>query len=129
MAQFRFSCRAAALFVVLLSVEVLIARYVHDQWIRPFVGDVLAVAVVFYFLRSFICCKESSLAIGVLLFAWAVEIAQYFDFVAWIGFEDNKIARIVLGSTFDGFDMLAYAIGAVLVWLIETARNPVGEVG
>lgn len=126
MAQFHVSCRAAALFVALLSVEVLIALYVHDPWIRPFVGDVLVVAVLFYFLRSFIRCKESSLAIGVLLFAWAVEVAQYFDFVTRLGLGDNRLARIVLGSTFDWLDLLAYTIGAGLVWWVESVLRAKG---
>ena len=125
--RFRFSPRAFVLFASIFGVEVLIALFVHDRWIRGFVGDVLVVAVVFYFLRSFLDCKPSFLAIGVLLFAWAVEAAQSVDFVTRLGLQDHKIARIVLGSTFDWLDVLAYAIGAALVWCVEALGNPAEE--
>lgn len=40
-----------AAFLLLLCVEVLIALYVHDDFIRPYIGDVLVVGVVYCFLR------------------------------------------------------------------------------
>ena len=39
---------------VLLAVEVLIALFVHDNFIRPYIGDVLVTVLVCAFLRIFI---------------------------------------------------------------------------
>ena len=35
--------------VILLLIEVLIAIYVHDAFVRPYIGDVLVTAVCIYF--------------------------------------------------------------------------------
>jgi hypothetical protein len=125
--KFRFSLRAFLLFAALLGVEVLIALFVRDGWIRGFLGDVLVVAVLFYLLRSFVPVKPLPLALGVFLFACAVEVAQAFDFVTRLGFEDNRLVRTALGSTFDVLDLPAYALGALLVGWISTgpAASPV----
>ena len=56
---------------------------------------------------------------AVLLFSFAVEIGQYFRLAELLGLMDCKVARIVIGSTFDAKDLLAYAIGAALV-LVST---------
>ena len=41
-------------FLILLMIEVVIAIYVHDDFIRPYIGDVLVVAVVYCFVRIFV---------------------------------------------------------------------------
>ncbi|MEQ8155985.1 MAG: hypothetical protein ABRQ25_14035 [Clostridiaceae bacterium] len=41
-------------FLVLLCVEVLIAMFAHDSIIRPFVGDILVVIVIYCALRVII---------------------------------------------------------------------------
>ncbi|HAB59231.1 MAG TPA: DUF2809 domain-containing protein, partial [Lachnospiraceae bacterium] len=56
-----------------------------------------------------------------LLFAFAtiIEILQYFDFASILDFMDSKILRVVLGSTFDLKDILCYAIGTILIVIIN----------
>lgn len=61
--------------------------------------------------------------IGVLIFAFMVEFAQYFKLVEVLGLEGNRLARIVIGSTFDPLDLLAYTLGAIAVVLIEKYRK------
>ena len=39
---------------ILLIIEVLIALFVHDAFIRPYIGDVLVVIVIYTFVRIFI---------------------------------------------------------------------------
>ena len=43
-----------ALFAALLAVEVLIALFVHDDFVRPCLGAVLVVAVVYALVRVFL---------------------------------------------------------------------------
>ena len=65
-----------ALFLTMLVTEVLIALFIHDSFIRPYVGDVLVVAVVYFFLRIFIPEKYPWLPAAVFVFAAAVEFSQ-----------------------------------------------------
>ena len=37
----------AAAFLILLAIEVLIALFVHDRFVRPYLGDVIVVIVVY----------------------------------------------------------------------------------
>ena len=50
--QLRFNGVAFIIFVALFIVEVVIAVFVNDQFIRPILGDVLVVILIFFFLRS-----------------------------------------------------------------------------
>lgn len=58
-------------------------------------------------------------AVLVLLFAYAIELLQYLQFINWIGLEENTFAKVVLGSQFDWKDILAYTVGALVIIFIE----------
>ena len=103
----------------LLITEVLIALYVKDAIIRPYVGDFLVVMLVYCFLRAFLNLPMWPVALFTLLFAYAVEFAQYLNLLKWIGLENNRFARIVLGSSFEWIDMLAYTLGVVCIVIVE----------
>ena len=70
------------LFLTFLGIEVLIALFIRDNFIRPYVGDMLVTVVICLFLRGFTPLKTKLLPLLVFVFAAAVEIGQYFDFVA-----------------------------------------------
>ena len=107
------------LAILLFITEVLIALYVKDAIIRPYVGDFLVVMLVYCSIRAFLNFSVRSTAIFTLLFAYAVEIAQYLNMLKWLGLENNRFARIVLGSSFEWIDMLAYTLGAVFIIIVE----------
>ena len=77
----RFALRPFLLFCLLFIIEVCIAIFFDDQIIRPLLGDVLVVALIFYFVKAFLNMPNLPLAIAVLLFAFTVEIGQYFGLV------------------------------------------------
>ncbi|MES2726923.1 MAG: DUF2809 domain-containing protein [Bacteroidota bacterium] len=106
--------------LVLFMVEVYIALYVHDTIIRPYVGDLLVVILIYCFCKIFLRIAIKWLAIAVLLFAYLIEYLQYINFIKWLGLENNTLANVVLGNSFEWIDMLAYTLGAVLVIVIET---------
>lgn len=116
----RFDPRSLAFFVGLLAVEVMIALFVPDGFLRTFVGDVLVVVLIFYGIRAFLDLSTTTLALGVLAFSWSVEIAQYFDVVTRLGLDQYSVARIVIGSTFDPLDLLAYLAGCSGAYFFET---------
>ena len=107
------------LTVILLAAEVVIALFVHDRLIRPYVGDMLVVVVVYTFVRIWIPDSVRLLPFYVFLFATAVEVLQYFNLVELLGVSDNRFLRILLGTSFDVKDILCYAVGCVLVWVVE----------
>jgi len=117
--QFRFNRMAFVIFIALFGVEVLIALYVRDPIIRPLFGDVLVVILMFFFLRSLLTAKTQWLALGTLAFAFAVEFAQYFRVIHHLGWQDNAIARTIMGSVFDGKDLVAYTIGVAIAAVID----------
>lgn len=107
------------LFIAILLVEVFIALYVHDSFIRPFFGDFLASIFVYLGLKSIFKMPVKVAAIFSLLLSYLVEILQYFNFLEWSGLHSNKFFRIVLGASFAWEDILAYTLGIGLVLLIE----------
>lgn len=112
------------IFLFLLMIEIYIGIFVHDSIIRPFVGDALVVGVVYFFVRSFIK-KQRFLSIYVFLFACAIEVGQYFNLVSILHMENFKIARIIIGSTFDFMDIFSYFIGTIFIYVYEKVENSV----
>ena len=58
----------AIITLALLVVEILIALYIHDDFIRPYIGDVLVVIVIYTFIRIIIPEKIKLLPLYVFLF-------------------------------------------------------------
>lgn len=111
-----------AVTLLLMITEVLIALYVRDNFIRPYVGDVLVVILIYTFIRIFIPEKCRILPILVFIFAACVEILQYFDLVSILGVENNTFLRILLGSVFDFKDIVCYAVGCIVLGIYEIIR-------
>lgn len=101
--------------LLLFLLEICIAVFVKDQFIRPFVGDVLVVLLIYSFVRTFYRGSPTRVAVGVFAFACLVELGQYFDLVSVLHLQDSKIAGTIVGSTFDWKDILAYFAGTVLI--------------
>ena len=113
----KFNVKYFTLSLILLLIETLIALYVHDKIIRPHIGDVLVVILIYTFILTFLDIKNKMLLnIGVFLFACVIEFAQYFHFAEWFGLKDNKIAMIVLGNSFSWIDILCYAMGSFCIF-------------
>lgn len=115
----QFNLRFFIIALILFLVEVAIALFVHDAFIRPFVGDVIVVWFIYFFLRSFLRIKPIYLALFTLFFSFLVEIGQYFNLVALLGLHHNKLARIVIGTSFSWGDMLCYLVGFLLLFLFD----------
>lgn len=115
----------AVLFFVLMAVETGIALYVHDDFIRPYVGDMLVVVVVYCFVRILIPVKGRLMPLYVFLFAACIELLQYFNLVSLLGLSGNRLARIVLGSVADIKDVGCYLVGCVFlaVWEWGTRKK------
>ncbi|KAB7730426.1 DUF2809 domain-containing protein [Rudanella paleaurantiibacter] len=115
---FSFTWRYFLIAVALFVVEVLIALFVRDRFVRPYGGDYLVVIMLYYGVKAFVRAPPRSIALGVLLFAYTLELLQYFRLVDRLGLSHNEVAKTVIGYGFEWWDMLAYTLGiiTVLVW-------------
>ncbi len=111
----------AAATAVLLIVEVIIALFVTDDFIRPYGGDILVTALLCCLVKAVYPKHIPLLPLWVFLFAVAVETAQYFDIVTLLGLGDIAFFRILIGTSFAFLDILCYMAGCLLFWLIEAA--------
>ncbi|WP_010251080.1 ribosomal maturation YjgA family protein [Acetivibrio cellulolyticus] len=113
-------------FLILFAVEVLIALFVHDKIIRPFIGDVLVIVLMYTFIRGITQKAIKGLPIYLFLFAVIVEVTQYFHLVDMLGLRDNKLLSTIMGTSFDIRDVLCYFAGTVILvaWeKIESSRE------
>lgn len=113
-----FTPRYALVACLLLAIELVIGLYVHDRFIRPFVGDLLVVWLIFFLCRSLLKTDSSRLLLAVWLFCCAVEFGQYWRLVELLHLQQLPLARIVIGATFDGMDLLAYTLGALSLYTL-----------
>ena len=111
------------LTLLLFAIEIIIAKYVDDDFIRPYVGDMLVVMLIYCFVKIFISTKVIPIAIGVLLFSYLIEALQYFKIVNILGLEQYKMARIIIGTSFSWTDIFMYTIGIGIVVFIEKTRE------
>ena len=123
MPELTFSYRHALLSLLIFSIELLIGTQLDDAFIRPFVGDLLVVVLIYCLLRTLLEIPCYPLAIGVLVFAISVETGQYFHLAELLGVGHIRLARIIIGSTFDPKDLLAYLLGTMLIMASHAARE------
>lgn len=119
MHRFQFNRKYFLLACLLFLVEVLIALLVHDRIVRPYVGDYLVVILIYCTVKAFFDTPIVSTTISVLLFAFAIEILQYFHLVDLLGLQNSSIARIVIGSSFEWIDLIAYTLGCLTIVATE----------
>lgn len=105
-------------FIITFFIEVLIAIYAHDNFIRPYIGDILAIICVYLFARSVFPIKFKYLSLYILILAIFVEVLQYFN-LSQIITANNKVIKILLGATFDIKDIICYVIGYIIILIIE----------
>lgn len=115
----RFNPRFFGYTLVLFVIEVLIALYVHDNFVRPYLGDYLVVMLLYCGVRTFINASPLKIALAVLLFAYFIELLQYFHLVDRLGLAGNTVARTVIGYGFEWLDLLAYTLGVISILLLE----------
>jgi len=108
--------------VSIFLIELLIALFVRDNFIRPYVGDMLVVVLIYTFLRSFFPEKPRLLPLYVFLFAALVEGVQGIRIVELLGLSDNRFFSVLIGTTFDWKDIACYGVGCLLTGLWEIWR-------
>lgn len=99
------------IFFSILLVEICIALFVHDDFIRPYVGDVLVTVLL--------CCLSRAVfpklhpALPVFGASLAAELWQWLGLTGKLGL-DRTALGIILGATADWRDLVCYAAGCLL---------------
>ena len=100
-------------FTLFLGIEILIGAFVRDDFIRPYVGDILVTVLLCCLGRCFFPEGLPWLTVAVFGFSVAVECLQLLS----IPELDGTLWGIILGATFDWADILCYGIGCAVFHL------------
>lgn len=117
--MFKFQRTYFLIFIIILLIEIFIALYIKDRFIRPYFGDVLVVILIYCFLKSFLLISNIRAIIIVFIFSFGIEICQAFHLIELLNLEKYTIAHWVLGSSFNAYDFLAYTVGLGIVLISE----------
>lgn len=98
--------------------EVAIALFVRDRFVRPYLGDVLAVILVYCGLRAVLPLRSLPAALSAFAIGAAIEIGQAAHVLDLLGVQ-NRVIRVVLGGSFEWLDFLAYAAGAGIALVVD----------
>ncbi len=118
MGLFKIMKKYFFVFLSLLVVEIAIAVFHFHDFIRGFVGDLLVVPLVYFFQRSITNLSLKKALLVTLSIAFLVEILQGFSIMESLGIQ-SRLLQIVLGSTFDPWDLAAYVLGIIPILYIE----------
>lgn len=119
--MFSFNKYYFGLTVLLFTTEALIALYAHDQFIRPYAGDFLIVIFLFCLVKAFVKAPSNRVIVSVLTFSYLIEATQYFNLVHHLGLDQSKIAPLILGNHFSWIDMVAYTLGAIVIFSLQSS--------
>lgn len=113
-----FNRRYFVIFWLVFVTEVAIAVFYFHRIIRGFVGDILAVPLVYCLLRSFFDLSLRKALIITFSIALIVELSQLGSLITLLGLEDT-IWSLVMGNAFDWWDIFCYIVGVIIIVLIE----------
>lgn len=116
---FKLNKTYLTLCIILLCIEIVIAKFLTQGFIRYTFGDFLVVMLLYCFFKSFVNTKPIYVAIGVLIISYIIEFLQYFRLLDLLNLQNNTLAKLILGSTFQVSDLVAYTLGIITVLIIE----------
>lgn len=117
-----FNLTYFGLAIALFLTEVAIELYVHDNFVRPYIGDLLVVILLYCMVKSVLNAPVLITAISVLIFSYLIETLQYLNITKTLGLENSYAAKILLGTSFAWGDILAYTAGILIVLIFERKK-------
>lgn len=106
-----------SLSLMLFFIELFIALFVRDRFIRPYFGDVLVVILIYTVIRVVFPEKPKLLPIYVFIFALLVEISQHLNLAELLG--GGVVLSTIIGTSFSWLDILCYFIGTIAIYPLE----------
>ncbi|WP_242202392.1 ribosomal maturation YjgA family protein [Aestuariivivens insulae] len=114
-----FNLTYFSFFILLLCIEALIAIFLKTGFIRHTIGDFLVVILIYCFVKSFFKITPLKLGIAVLAFAFLIEFLQLVNILALFNLHKKSFLKLLLGSTFQITDLIAYTLGVASILSIE----------
>ena len=105
--------------VIILAVEIFIGVFVRDNFVRPYVGDVLVVILIYCLIRIVKPTGIKLLPLYVFIFALVVELLQLVKIVDLLGIPRDSIVAIMVGTSFSFIDIICYAVGCGITYITE----------
>ena len=103
--------------IIVLVMEIYIAIFIKGGFIRHYIGDVLATAMLYAFGRAIFRVAPINLAICVFVISLFIEAAQYLKILEILDVKSSTL-RIIFGGTFDWTDIICYLVGCILAYLL-----------
>ncbi|MEH0195529.1 DUF2809 domain-containing protein [Caulobacter sp. CCNWLY153] len=119
----RIRLRHLAAAAILFAVEVVIALFVRDGFVRPYLGDVLATAMVYFAVRGATPLGRAGAAACALALGVVIELGQALNVLDHAGLGGSRVARVVFGGVFDLKDLACYVVGVGLAMLVDRRRR------
>ena len=110
------------LALIVFGIEIIIVLFFQGTFVRHVLGDFFVVILIYAFVRAITEIEWKKVAIGVLIFAYLVEISQWVNILEILELKRSLSTNLILGSSFDWRDMLAYSCGIGLIVLVEKLR-------
>ena len=121
--KLRFNKKYLVLAHSLFLIELAIAFIIKTGFIRYTFGDYLVVILLYAIFRGCTNLSVRASALVVLLIAYGIELLQLTPFLAYFNLQDSVTAKLILGSTFQFGDLVAYTLGIISVLILEYYAN------
>ncbi|WP_298534970.1 DUF2809 domain-containing protein [uncultured Algibacter sp.] len=115
----RFSSTYFIIALLFFIIEALVAIFLKTGFIRHTFGDFLCVILLYCFFKSFIKGHHFTIAKSVLAIAFTIEFLQLTNYLEFFNLQNNHLAKLVLGSTFEFSDLVAYTLGIITTIALE----------
>ena len=115
----RLTCFGISLICFICCI-LIVKLFSGNHLIRGFIGDVVVIVLIYFFFKGFYNFNPAKLTALTLILAFAIEFLQYLKLVKTLGLEENMLAVLILGSVFDPMDLLAYTMGAIITYILDT---------
>ncbi|GGI57014.1 ribosomal maturation YjgA family protein [Winogradskyella haliclonae] len=108
------------LAILLFLIEACIAIFLKTGFIRHTFGDYLVVILLYCGLRGLTSLGIWRSAILVLIIAFIIEFLQLTKVLELLNLQSNHFAKLILGTSFQFLDLIAYTLGIITILIIET---------
>lgn len=109
--------------LLLLIVEILIAIYAKDDFIRPILGDYLASILLCCIFATFLKISITKIALISLLISYTIEGLQYINILELLNLRQYTLLEIIFGTSSSWTDMIAYTLGILTILLIHNLNK------
>ena len=106
--------------LVLFLIELIIALFIRDKFIRPYFGDVLVVLFLWACIKTLFPRDRIWLTGAIFVFACVFEFTQMIPLIDLFGLGGNAFFEVVMGRSFSWLDILCYGCGCLFVFVIES---------